>query len=180
MLVAHFLRVSSAARVIPSVSVDEIAFISELSLYHDIGKPLIPHAILDKPEKLTPQECYEMKCHTIRGCGLLKQIPELQKSPAYRILYDICRHHHERWDGTGYPDGLSGGQITPYVQVIGFADAYDALRTDRPYRRAFSHDAAMWMLFSGACGSFNPVLLNCLQQNMTPISGLYDEEQIKG
>ena len=97
------------------------------------------------------------------GIRLLRSNPALRQYPYYNILYDICLHHHERWDGGGYPDGLTGRHIIPYVHVVALADAYDALRTARPYKPPLSHSEAVSMLCGGACGAFSPEMITCLQ-----------------
>jgi len=159
-LVAQLLHTFSAASVIPQISKEDISLIAHLSVFHDIGKQMLPTAILNKPGKLSPEEYSQMKTHTMKGGKLLESIPGLRQSPVFDLLYDICRHHHERWDGKGYPDGLSGSQITPYVQVIGLADVYDALRTTRPYKLPLSHYEAISLICSGACGAFDPAMLD--------------------
>lgn len=178
-LVEQLLRTCSAAAVIPQISEAEISLIARLSVYHDIGKQAIPAAILNKPGKLSPEEYAQMKSHTTEGCKLLESIPGLRQSPVFSTLYDICRHHHERWDGGGYPDGLSGSQITPYVQVIGLADVYDALRTARPYKLPLSHREAISLICSGACGAFYPAMLDCFSRCMKDAPPLVYKEVSK-
>lgn len=178
-LVAQLLRIFSAASVIPRISEEDISLIAHLSVFHDIGKQVIPAAILSKPGKLLPEEYAQMKAHTTKGCKLLENIPGLRQSPVFDLLYDICRHHHERWDGKGYPDGLSGSQITPYVQVIGLADVYDALRTARPYKLPLSHQEAVSLICSGACGAFDPAILDCFSRYMKDASPLVYKEVSK-
>lgn len=133
--------------------------IATAAIMHDVGKIAIFDHILNKPGKLTPEEFCVMKTHTIRGCELLDQIPKINQNSLYRYAYDICRHHHERWDGRGYPDGISGEDISPWSQVVGLADVYDALTSERVYKRAYSHEKAVEMILGGECGQFNPKLL---------------------
>ncbi len=140
----------------------DISMISSLSALHDIGKIKIPEEILNKPGKLTDAEWAMMKTHTIEGDALLSS-PELdQNSKFVRTARSICRWHHEKYDGNGYPDGLAGDRIPIAAQVVSLADAYDALTSDRCYKQAFSHEKAMDMLLAGECGTFNPLLLQCL------------------
>lgn len=105
----------------------EIELIGDAAVMHDVGKISIPDSILNKPGKLTAEEYEIMKMHTIKGCELLENIEQLKKSELYNYCYDICRHHHERWDGHGYPDGLKGNDISLWAQVVSLADVFDAL-----------------------------------------------------
>ena len=114
-------------------------------------------------EELTLEERRILQQHPALGVRLLRSIPALRQYPYYDVLCDICLHHHERWDGGGYPDGLTGRHITPYVHVVALADAYDALRTARPYKPPLSHSEAVSMLCGGACGAFSPEMITCLQ-----------------
>ncbi len=137
----------------------EIDKISTSSILHDVGKISIPDSILNKPGRLTAEEFEIMKQHTIKGCEILQNIPDIMDNGIYNYSYDICRHHHERWDGRGYPDGLSGDDISIWAQVVSIADVYDALTSERVYKKAFSHDTAVDMIFHGECGAFNPKVL---------------------
>ena len=110
-----------------------------------------------------------MKSHTTQGCDLLERIPELRECEAFPLICDVCRHHHERWDGSGYPDRLAGDSITPWVQVVGLADAFDALVHPRVYKPAFTQQQAEEMIVSEACGIFNPLLLACFAQHIGAI-----------
>ena len=105
-----------------------------------------------------------MKTHTIRGCELLENIEQLKKSDLYEYCYDICRHHHERYDGNGYPDGLKGDEISIWAQIVSIADVYDALISIRIYKPAFQYEEAMKMINDGECGVFNPLLLKYFNQ----------------
>lgn len=143
---------------------ERIEQIATAAIMHDVGKISIPDAILKKPGKLTPEEFEIIKTHTIKGCELLDQIPNFRHNLVYQYAYDICRHHHERWDGHGYPDGLKGNQITIWAQVVALADVYDALTNARVYKPAFSHDQAMEMIYKGQCGAFSPRLLKAIEK----------------
>ena len=168
-LTGCLLRLFSESSVIPGLSEPEVRLYSLLACLHDIGKRAIPPKILNKPGKLTRQEYDLMKSHTTQGCELLRQVPELRSCEAFPLLCDVCRHHHERWDGGGYPDGLAGAGITPWVQVVGLADAFDALRHMRPYKPAYSPDQAASMITSGACGTFAPEMTACFGWNIAAI-----------
>ena len=142
----------------------DISLISTASALHDIGKINIPASILNKPGKLTKEEFDTMKTHTTTGAEILDKLPFQQESPLVKTAYAICHWHHERWDGRGYPDGLLGEQIPISAQVVALADVYDALTSDRCYKKAYSHDTAVSMILNGECGAFNPMLLDCLQE----------------
>lgn len=140
---------------------DSIDIISSAAAMHDIGKIAIPDAILLKPGRLTAEEFEIMKTHTTRGCALLESLHFTEEQEYFTYCYEICRHHHERWDGRGYPDGLVGDEIPIWAQVVSIADVYDALVSDRVYKKAFSHAEAIRMIANGECGVFNPSLLRC-------------------
>ena len=140
----------------------DISLISTASALHDIGKINIPASILNKPGKLTKEEFDTMKTHTTTGAEILDKLPFQQESSLVKTAYAICRWHHERWDGRGYPDGLNGEDIPIAAQVVAMADVYDALTSERCYKKAFGHDKAMEMILNGECGQFNPLLLECL------------------
>ncbi len=131
------------------------------SIMHDVGKIAIPDAILNKPGKLTAEEYAIMKTHTTQGALLLERIPQLRETGLYAYAADIARHHHERWDGRGYPDGLRGGEISVWAQAVSLADVYDALINKRVYKAAFSRERALEMIRNGDCGVFGPRLLDC-------------------
>ena len=143
---------------------EEIGRIADASILHDVGKIAIPDSILNKPGKLTPDEYEVIKTHTTKGCEMLEQIPRYHNNELYRYAYDICRHHHERWDGSGYPDGLAGGAIPIWAQVVALADVWDALTNERVYKARFSREKAREMILDGACGAFNPELLKAFCQ----------------
>lgn len=133
------------------------------SALHDIGKVGIDEKILNKPGRLTNEEFEEMKKHTLIGASMLKSLGVYQDEELVKVAYQICRWHHERYDGKGYPDGLKGEEIPIAAQVVSVADVYDALTSERVYKKAFSHEKAMEMILAGECGTFNPLLLECLQ-----------------
>ncbi len=137
--------------------------IAEASVLHDIGKIGIPDAILLKPGRLTPEEFEIMKTHTTIGCEMLEKSYRRKDSDFYRYSYEICRHHHERWDGGGYPDHLAGDDIPISAQIVSVADVYDALVSPRVYKQAFEKDKAFDMIINGECGKFSPDVLECFR-----------------
>ena len=143
----------------------DISLISTASALHDIGKISISDAILNKPGRLTADEFEVMKTHSVIGADMLSDLPiEQQEAPLVKVASEICRWHHERYDGSGYPDGLKGEQIPIAAQVVALADVYDALTSERCYKKAYSHKDALKMILDGQCGAFNPTLLSCLQE----------------
>ena len=136
--------------------------IATASALHDIGKIGIDEKILNKPGKLTKEEFEAMKQHTIIGARMLDRLEMYHDEEMMKYAYEICRWHHERYDGKGYPDGLKGEEIPISAQVVSLADVYDALVSDRVYKKAYSHEKAMEMILNGECGMFNPLLLECL------------------
>ncbi len=139
--------------------------ITTASTLHDIGKISIPEEILNKPGKLTSEEFEMMKTHSMIGAKMLSGLSEKQREdPLIQTAYEICRWHHERYDGRGYPDGLKGEEIPISAQVVSLADVYDALTSERCYKKAFSHEAALEMILQGQCGAFHPMLLECLRE----------------
>lgn len=143
------------------ITQEQIDEISRASALHDIGKIGIPDAILLKPGRLTPEEFEIMKTHTTIGCEILEKSYKDQTSEFYRYSYDICRYHHERWDGKGYPDHLVGDEIPIYTQVVAIADVYDALVSPRVYKSAYANGMAYDMIMNGECGQFAPDVLEC-------------------
>lgn len=136
--------------------------IATAAVFHDVGKIGIPESILLKPGKLTAKEFEVMKTHTLIGDNLIKSLEIYHDEPLLQMAAQICRWHHERYDGGGYPDGLKGEEIPICAQVVSIADAYDALMSSRPYKPAFSSEKAIQMILNGECGVFNPVLVDCL------------------
>lgn len=145
---------------LPKKEIDKIV---TSSILHDIGKISIPDNILNKPGRLTKEEFEIMKLHTVKGCEILQKIPDIMDKGIYSYSYDICRHHHERWDGKGYPDGLGGEEISIWAQVVAVADVYDALTSERVYKAAYSREKAVEMIYNGECGTFNPKLLEAFK-----------------
>ena len=143
---------------------EDIALIKTASSLHDIGKITIPEEILNKPGKLTKEEFEIMKTHSAAGAQILEQMKYGQDKPLYRYALEICRWHHERWDGHGYPDGLMGEEIPISAQIVAIADVYDALTSERCYKKAYDHTTAINMILNGECGAFNPLLLECLTE----------------
>lgn len=136
--------------------------IATAAVFHDVGKIGIPESILLKPGKLTAKEFEVMKTHTLIGDNLIKSLEIYHDEPLLQMAAQICRWHHERYDGGGYPDGLKGEEIPICAQVVSIADVYDALTSARPYKPAFSSEKAIQMILNGECGVFNPVLVDCL------------------
>ena len=158
------------------LSEDDIDNIALASIMHDVGKIAIPDHILTKPGRLTPDEYEIMKTHTVQGGNLLEKIPQLQDTGLYEYAHDIARHHHERWDGRGYPDGLRGDEISIWSQIVSIADVYDALSCKRVYKDAFPRKKVIQMIRDGECGIFNPKLLECFFKVEETLSGFYDNE----
>ncbi|MRN27191.1 HD domain-containing protein, partial [Romboutsia ilealis] len=140
-----------------------IQVIAEAAALHDIGKIAIADTILNKPGRLTDEEFEIMKTHTVRGCQILSSLGKMGDEEYLKYAYNICRYHHERWNGKGYPDGLIGDNTPVYAQAVGIADAYDALTTDRVYKKAIQPERALNMILNGECGMFSPKLLECLK-----------------
>ncbi len=143
----------------------EISLITMASALHDIGKINIPETILNKPGKLTQEEFEIMKTHTTIGDKILHELPFEQDAPLVKTARQICRWHHERYDGRGYPNGLKGDDIPIGAQAVALADVYDALTSERCYKHAYDHDTALRMILNGECGAFNPLLLDCLRES---------------
>ncbi len=145
-----------------SFTQEEISLISTASALHDIGKISIPSEILNKPGRLTKEEFDTMKTHTTVGAKMLDNLAFHQDEPLVKEAHAICRWHHERYDGRGYPDGLKGDDIPISAQVVALADVYDALTSERVYKKAIPHEEAVRMICDGECGTFNPLILKCL------------------
>lgn len=148
----------------------DISLITSVSALHDIGKIAVPDSIINKPGKLTPEEWEIMKSHTEKGDEMLKNVPIDQTEKIMTVAHEIVRWHHERWDGKGYPDGLKGDEIPVSAQVVAIADVYDALTSDRCYKKAFSHETAIRMILNGECGQFNPLLIKCLEDEESELN----------
>lgn len=159
------------------LSAADISLISSASALHDIGKIAIDEKILNKPGRLTPEEFAVMKTHSTIGAEMLEKLSDHQEEPLVRVAYDICRWHHERYDGKGYPDGLAGDEIPISAQVVALADVYDALTSTRVYKPPIPHEEAVQMILDGKCGAFNPLLLECLRENAGQLASVMDREQ---
>ncbi|MCI9298049.1 MAG: response regulator [Lachnospiraceae bacterium] len=159
-----------------NLSKEEINNIAVASIMHDVGKIAIPDAVLAKPGRLTKEEFEVMKTHTTQGVVLLERISQLRESAMFDYACDIARHHHERWDGRGYPDHLVENEISPWAQIVSLADVYDALSSKRVYKKAFSRNKVLEMIWAGECGVFNPQLLDSFFAVEEQISGIYKEE----
>ena len=172
----HVKRISGLTKIIltdivanyPEYYMTEEAIdkISSASILHDVGKIAIPDSILNKPGRLTSEEFETMKLHTVKGCEILVNMTEFLDEMTYKYSYDICRHHHERWDGRGYPDALKGDEISIWSQVVAIADVYDALISPRVYKAPYEHSIAVKMIYNGECGAFNPKVLESFNRTI--------------
>lgn len=146
------------------ISSEDCYLIATASAVHDIGKIGIDEKILNKPGRLTKEEFEIMKQHTVIGASMIDKMEQQYKDePLIQIAHEICRWHHERYDGRGYPDGLKGEEIPIAAQVVSLSDVYDALVSERVYKSAYTHEEAMKMILNGECGTFQPLLLECLE-----------------
>ena len=171
-LLLHRLLEISSQYPITAEQQDNIPLASAL---HDIGKIGIDEKILNKPGKLTPEEYEVVKTHSMLGAEMLHQLEDFNEQPLLQTAYEITRWHHERWDGRGYPDGLKGDEIPISAQLVALADVYDALTSDRCYKKAYPHEKAVQMILNGECGAFNPLLLQCLTDIQTDL-----KEELQG
>ncbi len=173
---AHIKKIKGISRILAEAAVslygrdyhlapETVDVIESASALHDIGMITIPDSILLKPGKLTTDEFEVVKSHTTRGCEILEQIQELQNKEYVQISYNICRHHHEKFDGSGYPDHLAGDAIPVEAQIVSLADVYDSLISDRPYRDAFDPDKAYSMVVGGDAGVFSEKMLDCFKRS---------------
>ncbi|MBE6753814.1 MAG: response regulator [Ruminococcaceae bacterium] len=176
----HVNRIHNITRILLSetefgdgLTEGEIDDIAIASVMHDVGKIAIPDAILNKPGRLTSEEYDTMKTHTLKGAQLLENISSLHENSTYTYALDIARHHHERWDGNGYPDRLRGDEISIWAQAVSIADVYDALISPRVYKKAYDIDTALSMIFNGECGVFNPHMLDCFMSVEPKIRIMY-------
>lgn len=170
-ITAHLLGETPLERGYSAREIEEIAL---AAILHDVGKIAVPDQVLNKPGKLNDEEFAIMRSHTVQGEALLAQIPLLQAHASSRFAMDIARHHHERWDGSGYPDGLRGDDISLPAQIVGLADVYDALRSPRVYKPAFSRAESLRMIRQGDCGAFNPALLDVFLSAEPSIAAFYE------
>ena len=173
---AHIKKIKGISRILAQAMIklygreyrltpEKVEIIESASALHDIGMIAIPDAILLKPGKLTPDEFEVVKSHTTRGCEILEQIRELQNKDYIEVSYNICRHHHEKYDGSGYPDHLAGDAIPIEAQIVSIADVYDSLISDRSYRDAFDMDKAYSMIVGGDAGVFSDKILECFKRS---------------
>ncbi len=169
-ITCHLLRETPLGE---GLTENEIMLIGMGAITHDVGKISIPDAILNKKGRLTPEEYELMKSHTVRGAELLSQIPQMREHSAYHYAYDIALHHHERWDGGGYPDQLAGDEIPIWTQIVSLTDVYDALVSKRCYKDAMPADTAMQMILEGQCGVFNPELLEYFRKEEPMLRRFY-------
>ena len=160
MLLEEILKKTDRYRLTPELC--QMIFIA--SSFHDIGKIGIDEKILNKPGRLTVEEFNEMKKHTLIGASMLSKMERYKEEPLIDVAYQICRWHHERYDGRGYPDGLVGDEIPISAQIVSLADVYDALISERSYKKGYTHERAIEMILSGECGIFNPILIECFME----------------
>ena len=171
LLLHHLLDISSRY----PLTAEQQDHIPLASALHDIGKIAIDEKILNKPGRLTPEEFELVKTHSMRGAEMLHDLDNFGEQPLLQTAYEIARWHHERWDGRGYPDGLKGDEIPISAQLVSLADVYDALTSDRCYKKAYPHEKAVQMILNGECGAFNPLLLQCLTDIQTDL-----KEELQG
>ncbi len=170
------------AQEYPEYHLDNYAInmITSAAALHDVGKIVIPDAILLKPGRLTDEEFEVMKSHTVKGCEVIDMLADIQQGEYGKVSYEICRHHHERYDGRGYPDKLKGEEIPISAQIVSVADVYDALVHERCYKAAFTTEEAYRMITNGECGAFSPKLMHCLalakEEFEAVVNGTYHEE----
>lgn len=182
----HIKRVKGLTRIMAKtyqemypeehISDETIDIISKASAVHDIGKISIPDHILLKPGRLTDDERQVMMSHTTKGCEILNMLASFQDEEQFKASYDICRHHHERYDGKGYPDGLKGDEIPLSAQLVSVVDVYDALVSDRVYKKAYDKETAYKMIIEGQCGQFSPKMIACFEKARKQIEDLADSQ----
>ena len=154
---------------------EQVEIISLASAVHDIGKISIPDAIMLKPARLTREEFELMKAHTTKGARLLSMLDGIGDSVYFQYCHEICLNHHERWDGKGYPNKLSGDEIPISAQVVSVADCYDALTSERPYKHALPHEEAVNLIKTGACGAFSPQIMKCFDWCVSDFKRIEEE-----
>ena len=154
---------------------EKVEMIASASALHDVGKIAIPDSILLKPGKLTDVEFEYMKAHTTKGAEILHNIKNVWDEEYGKVSYQICRHHHEGYEGRGYPDGVKGEESPLSAQIVSIADVYDALVNERVYKSAFSKEKAFQMIVTGECGVFSPKLLDCFWNVRKEFEGLADQ-----
>ena len=157
----------------------DITLIATASSLHDIGKVSISKEILNKPTKLTDEEYEIMKTHTLLGAKMIRSMEYPNDNPLVQMAYEICRWHHERFDGKGYPDGLAGEDIPISAQLVSIADVYDALVSDRVYKKAIEKGKAYQMILDGECGTFSPRLIECFKESRLEFEELVCRYEMK-
>lgn len=182
----HIQRVKSYTRILGeqlmedypeyNLTSKQLNVIVSASALHDVGKIAIPDSILLKPGRLTKEEFEYMKEHTTKGCEIINNIRGVWSEEYAKASYEICRHHHERYDGRGYPDGLLGENIPISAQLVAVAGVYDALVNERVYKSAFSADKAFNMIINGECGTFSPKLMDCFTKCRDRFESLAGEQ----
>ncbi|MCI8495026.1 MAG: response regulator [Lachnospiraceae bacterium] len=155
----------------------DVEAIAELSSLRDIGKLLISDHVLYKPAKLTKEEAEYMKSHTSKGCEIMKMMKDLQSPDYHKKSLEICRYHHERYDGTGYPEGLKGDEIPISAQIVSVVDAYHALISERIYKRSYSREEAYYMILGGECGIFSPKIMECFRMSRKEMEAINTDEE---
>jgi putative two-component system response regulator len=171
------MLVLTEARKYYPLTNEEIESISIASALHDVGKIAIPDSVLLKPGPLTDEEFEIMKTHTVRGCEILENLDYFEDREYYKYCYEICRYHHERWDGRGYPDKLKEDEIPIWAQATSLADVYDALTSKRVYKGAYTHEEAVRMILDGKCGTFNPRLIECFKKIEPELKSKAEEQK---
>lgn len=145
---------------------------------HDFGKIAVTDSVLQKPGRLTADEYEIMKMHTVKGADMIKTSLAALEEPDYiSIAWQVARHHHERWDGSGYPDGLYGDTIPLCARVVAVADVFDAVSQDRCYRRAMSLDESFAIIEQGAGTQFDPLIVNVFLQMRDKVEAVFYQFQ---
>lgn len=158
----------------------KVQVITLASTLHDIGKITIPDTILLKPTKKTEEELEMEKSHTTKGCEIISSIQGAWDQEYTETCMDICRYHHERYDGNGYPDGLVGDAIPLSAQLVALADLYDTLVSENINKKAYSKEQAYQMIISGECGVFNPKLISVFRNAKEKIEALVEDKTTTG
>ena len=159
MFMRELLNITDEYRI----TEDDMNLIPKAAALHDIGKISVPSSILNKPGALSSSEFTVMKAHTTEGYTILRSIEAYKDDPLIMMASAVCRWHHERYDGRGYPDGIAGDDIPIAAQLVSLADVYDALTSERCYKKAYPHEMTVNMILRGECGKFNPVLIECFK-----------------
>ena len=157
----------------------DVNHIINASALHDIGKIAIDEKIINKPGKLTKEEFETMKAHTVIGSDIIRSLKAYSGEPLLKFADEICRYHHERWDGKGYPEGLKGNEIPISAQIVSICDVYDALVEKRVYKEAYPQEKAINMILSGECGTFNPLIIECFTEVADDIREIEGNKEIR-